>query len=993
MATHQLFCDRNAPFRISILLAGLIVFSTSAFAQPFDSTFQGQLQWRSIGPYRGGLVRAISGVPGQPNLFYMAPVDGGIWKSDDFGRTWQPIFDREPTGSIGAIAVASSNPDIIYAGSGESTRRGNLSTGDGIYKTVDAGNTWTHLGLRDGQQIAKIALDPQDPGRLFVAVMGHPYGSNEERGIFRSTDGGQTFQKVLYKDEDTGGSDVAIDPSQPNTVYASLWGGISRLDSNGQKGCLFKSTDGGTTWKKLGRGLPGGGDSLIQVNIAIGASNPQQIYITTCATGGVIGIYCSRDAGETWSHCTDDPRPAMRIGGGGELPGIAVDPKHANVVYAASIVLWKSSDSGKTWTGIRGAPGGDDYQNIWINPQNPDILLVGSDQGAIVSVNGGRTWSSWYNQPTGQIYHVSSDNEFPYHVYGGQQDCGSVGIASRGNDGEITSREWHPAGLWESEYVVPDPINTNIIYSDKTYEGIKLLKYDKRTGQAQDVAPPPDTSHKYRFREAPIVFSPVDHKTLYFGANVLFKTVDGGAHWTIISPDLTRKSYHSTSPSLAWMNKLPPVGSINAIAPSPLDVLSIWVGTNDGLIQVTHDGGNTWTDVTPPSVSSLNRVSLMDAAHFDLNSAYAAVNCSRLDDRHPHIYRTHDGGKTWKEIVNGLPDDPVNVVREDPLKRGLLFAGSERAVYVSFDDGDHWQPLRLNMPATSNRDLTINGNDLVTATHGRGLWIMDDIEPLRQLTGGLIAQDAFLYKPATVYRVRWNVNADTPVPPDEPAGQNPPDGAVIDYYLKSDVMGEVRLEISDATGRVVRRYSSEDTLYKIAPQNIPLYWIRPQVLLSAKAGFHRFTWDLHYPPLNIPPDYPNAMAAVYNNTPPIPTAPWVVPGVYTIKLSVDGEDYVQKLTVKMDPRSLTSSAELQQQFDLSMQCYEGRRQVLEAGKGFINHSDKQKEFDELNRRLSDLFDRLQSSDKPPTPQMVAQVGDATRLIKQKMANWKDSGTK
>ncbi len=990
-------------------------------AQTFDSTFSEGLHWRMIGPYRGGRVKAVAGVPDQPNVFYFAQVNGGIWKTNDYGRTWQPIFDREPTGSIGAIAIAPSNSNIIYAGSGEGLHRPDLSTGDGIYKSIDAGKTWAHLGLRDGQQIPKIAVDPKNPNRLFVAVLGHPYGPNAERGIFRSTDGGKTFEKVLYKDENTGGSDLALDPVHPNIVYAALWeareGPWENAAWAGDKGGIFKSTDGGNTWNRIGKGLPGNGDSVLQANLAISASNPNLVFASIASPKGGLGIFRSDDAGENWYRITADPRPAARIGGG-DLPVLAVDPKNPDVIYSTSIVLWRSANGGKTWTGIRGAPGGDDYQNIWINPQNPGIMLVASDQGAIVTVNGGQSWSSWYNQPTAQLYHVSADNAFPYNVYSGQQESGSVGIASRGNDGEITFREWHPVGAEEYGYVVPDPLDPNIIY------GGKLSKYNKLTGQTREIAPVPIRGGKYRFlRTAPLLFSPIDPHTLYFAGNVLFKTRDGGGSWQIISPDLARKSPGIPSSAGIYrtpeMSSMPQRGVIYTLAPSPLDINTLWAGTDDGLIQLTKNGGKTWNNVTPPSISSWNKISLMDAGHFSVNTAYAAVNCLRLDDIRPHIYRTHDGGKTWKEIVNGLPDDPINTVKEDPVRKGLLFAGSETAIYVSFDDGDHWQSLRLNMPATSIRDLMVKNNDLVTATHGRSFWILDDIAPLRQLSGQAIAKDALLYKPDAACRVRWDMNTDTPLPPDEPGGENPPDGAVIDYYLKENTPGTVKLEIFDAGGKLVRHYASKDTMYKIPPVNIPIYWIRPQQILSGNAGFHRFVWDLHYQPLNLPPDYP--IAAIYKNTAPAPTSPYVLPGVYTVRLTVNGEEYTQRLTVKMDPRVKTSFPDLKKQLDLSLQCYEGRRRTMEALKelhsfrmqlaGRILSSNEpvtaplkaldgeadslettpagshRDSFNSLNNAFAELFNTLQGADMPPTARTTTGVKNAWASLKKIEAKW------
>ncbi len=875
-------------------------------AQTVDSSLFNSMQWRNIGPFRGGRTEGAAGSAQQPNVFYIGVNNGGVWKTTDYGRTWFPVFDHESTGSIGSVVVAPSDPNIIYVGSGEGLHRPDLSTGKGVFRSDDAGATWTHLGLGDGQQIPKIAVDPKDPNRIFVAVLGHPYGPNKERGIYRSTDGGKHFEKVFFIDENTGGDDVAIDPSNSNTVYATLWeareGPWENAAWAGTHGGIFKSTDGGTTWKKISKGLP---DNLVQAHIAIAASSPQTLYTAIATTtpntyggGSGVGIYRSDDGGESWRKVTEDGRPAARIGGG-DVPEIAVDPKNPEIVYSTSIVCWCSSDGGKTWTGIRGAPGGDDYQNIWIDPMHPEIFLLTGDQGALITVNNGETFSSWYNQPTAQVYHVNTDNDFPYHIYSGQQESGSVGIASRGNDGEINFRDWHPVGAEEYGYVAADPLNPNIIYGDK------VTKYNKLTGQTQNVSPEVLRGGKYRYvRTEPLLFSPVDNKTLYFAGNVLFKTTDGGDHWQVISPDLTRTNYDIPSSVGTYttdeMKTMQRRGVIYAVAPSYKDINTIWCGTDDGLIQLTRDAGKTWKDVTPPDINSWSKISIIDAGHFDVNTAYAAVNRIRCDDMHPHIYKTHDGGKTWTEIVNGLPDDPINVVREDSQRKGLLFAGSETAVYVSFDDGEHWQSLRLNMPASSIRDLVIKDDDIVVGTHGRGFWILDNITSLRQISNKLMNQSAILYKPQTAYRVRWSTNTDTPIPQEEPAGQNPPDGAIIDYYLKENAK-EVTLEITDAKGKLIRMYSSNNKPYEIPAVNIPLYWIRPEQLLSAETGSHRFLWDMHYTPLDQPPSYP--MTAVYENTPPAETSPWVMPGVYTAKLTVDGQSWKQSFTIKMDTES------------------------------------------------------------------------------------------
>lgn len=906
-----------------------LLFVGALSAATFDQKLFSEMRWRGIGPYRGGRTRSGVGVPGQPNVFYIGVCNGGVWKTNDFGRTWKPIFDDQPTGSIGAIAVAPSDPNVIYVGSGEGLQRPDLSTGDGVYRSIDAGKTWKHLGLRDGQQIPAIAVDPRNPNRLFVAVLGHPYGPNPERGIFRSIDGGQSFQKVLYKDENTGGNDVVIDPSNPDIVYANLWearqGPWENGSWSGTAGGLFKSTDGGTTWTQLVKDM-----GVIQANLTISPSNPRILY-AAIASGRTVGLYRTDDAGEHWTRTTTDPRPAGRIGGG-DLPVPRVDPKNPDVLYVASTVTWKSSDGGKTWFGLRGAPGGDDYQHIWINPNDPKIILIVSDQGAIITVNGGETWSSWYNQPTAQMYHVTADNAFPYRLCSGQQESGSACIASRGNDGQITFHDWHPAGIEEYGYAAPDPLDPDIVY------GGKVTRFDRRTGQVANVAPKLTRSADYRsLRTAPLLFSPVDPHVLYFGANTMWKTRDGGNNWTQISPDLSRKTWEIPANVGKYKSEASAQpsqrGVIYTIAPSPLDINRIWAGTDDGLIQVTADGGAHWNNVTPPQLAPFAKVSIIDAGHFDKNTAYAAINTLRLDDMRPHLLRTHDGGNTWTEIVEGIPNGaPTDVVREDPKRKGLLYAGTEREVYVSFDDGDHWQSLRQNMPASSIRDLIVKDDDLVAATHGRGFWILDDVTPLRQLTPEVVSAPAFLFKPETAIRVRWDMNTDTPLPPDEPAGPNPPDGAIIDYYLGEAAQGSGEiLEIFDGAGKLVRRYSTADAVRPIDPKlAVPLYWAREPRGLPPTPGMHRWIWDLHYTPAPSLRLTELPMQAIVHNTPPDPSSPWVMPGTYTVKLTAGGKTYTQPLVVKMDPRVKTSTAALQQQFTLSKQLYDQAREADEA---------------------------------------------------------------
>ena len=632
--------------------------------------------------------------------------------------------------------------------------------------------------------------------------------------------------------------------------------------------------------------------------------------------------------------------------------------------------MWKSLDGGKNWEGIKGAPGGDDYHRIWINPNNTNIIAIGLDQGGTITVNGGETYSSWYNQPTAQFYHVSTDNAFPYNVYGGQQESGSVGIASRSNDGNISFREWHPVGVEEYGYIAADPLDPNIIY------GGKITKYNKLTGQVQNISPEPVRTGKVRFiRTAPVLFSPVDNKTLFFAGSVIFKTTTGGDTWEQISPDLTRETYDIpesvgifNTPDLKTMARR---GVVYALAPSYQDINTIWAGTDDGLIHITKDGGKHWKNITPTTLTSWSKVSMIDASRFDNNTAYVAVNRIRCDDMTPHIYKTNDGGVTWKKIINGLPNEPINTVREDAVRKGLLFAGSENAVYFSLDAGENWQSLRLNMPATSIRDLVIKDDDIVIGTHGRSFWILDNITPLRQLKVNAPTATT-LYKPQQAIRVRWNMNTDTPLPPEEAAGENPPDGAVIDYYLNNNEE-EVQLDILNDKGTLIRRFSNKDTLYKIPDVNIPLYWIRPQQILAAKQGAHRFLWDMKYTPLNVPVEYP--MTAVIHNTAPVATAPWVMPGNYTVKLTVKGKVYTQNLAIKMDPRVKTPIAQLQKQHDLSVICYEGRK------KSMVN-------FPEIARKFNTLFEILVHTDMPPTKQTEKAVLETQQALLKLNTNGK-----
>jgi photosystem II stability/assembly factor-like uncharacterized protein len=893
------------------------------------------LRWRPIGPLRASRTCAVAGHRSHRYTFYMGVCNGGVWKTTDAGTTWTPIFDQQPTQSIGSIAIAPSAPQIIYVGSGEGLHRPDLSVGDGIYKSADAGRTWTHLGLRDAQQIPEIAVDPRNPERLFVAALGHPYGSNPERGVYRSMDGGRTFTQVLNRGENIGARDVDIDPSNPDIVYATFWedrqGPWENAAWNGTGGGIFKSTDGGTSWRPLTSGLP---QALLHAEITIAPSRPQRLYaIVATADGGGRGggagggvFYRSDDGGESWTRPTADNRAGnQRV----SESNVVVHPGNPEDVIVTDIVSFRSTDGGATWVPFKGAPGGEDYQNGWINPDDPRIMILIADQGAVVTLNDGDTWSSWYNQPTAQMYHIAADAGFPYRVCSGQQESGSACVASRGNYGAISIREWQPVGVDEYGYVAPDPLNPQIVFG-----GRNVTRFDYRSGQTSTVGPGRvDAPAPFRqVRTHPVVFSEADRRTLLFGNNFLWKTTDGGITWRRISGDLTRRT-HEAPPSIGTyapqaQPQLDTNGArvIYTIGPSPIDISRIWIGTDDGVIQTTSDGGLHWTDVTPKGVQSYWKVFMIDSGRFDTRTAYAAVNTLRVSDMRPHIYRTHDAGRTWSEIVAGMEDaGPVNAVREDPKKRGLLYASTEKGVYVSFDDGARWQSLRLNLPATSVRDLIVKDDDLAVATHGRGFWILDDIARLRQIGPATAGEEVVLFKPADAWRVRWNLSTDMPWPKDEPTLPNPPEGTAIDYYLRSAPGEPVVLEVLTATGSPVRRYSSSDTpaaLPDPATAPVPLYWYRPPQRLAATAGMHRFHWDLRYQPLAAGGGRGGlAIQGVPFNSTTAATTPLVPPGTYTVKLTVGGRSYTQPLTVKQDPRVRTPAVSLNQLYTLMRGSY------------------------------------------------------------------------
>lgn len=1021
-------------FSVAFLL--LPTFQTATAA--IDArTISAEMKWRLIGPFRAGRTVAISGVVQQPNTFYMAPNNGGVWKSTDYGRTWDPIFDGQPTGSIGSLAVAPSNPDIIYVGSGEGLQRPDLSVGDGLYKSIDAGKTWQHLGLRDGYQIPSIIVDPQNPERLFVAVLGHPYGPNTERGVFRSTDGGRTFERILYKDENTGAMQLVFKPGDPRTIYADLWAARQApwevgASFHGPGSGLYKSTDGGDTWKQLIGGLPTFAEGLGRIGFAIAPDDPARMYALVDARPASGGLYRSDDAGDTWRKVNNENRIWGR---GADFACVQVDPRNKDRIYVANTSTYLSKNAGQDFLAIKGAPGGDDYHTIWINPQNPDILFFGVDQGATISVNGGKTWSSWYNQPTAQFYHVITDNRFPYWVYGGQQESGSAAVASRSDDGAINFRSFRTVGVEEYGYVAPDPLNPDLVY------GGKATRFNWVTGDVQDVTPQALRGNFRYVRTMPLLFSKADPHILFLGSNVVFKTTNGGNSWQIISPDLTRKTWEMPAVIQPFESQDPEkghhLGVIYSIAPSPKDVNVIWAGTDDGLIQVTRDGGKSWQDRTPTQLTPWSKVSLVEASRYNVQTAYAAINRFRLDDLKPHIFRTHDGGKSWTEIVAGLPERAVvNAVREDPVRQGLLFAGTEVGVFVSFTDGDRWEPLQMNLPVSSVRDLVVHENDLVVGTHGRSFWILDDIAPLRQLRADDTVNEARLFTPSSAIRWRFNRNTDTPLPPEEPAGQNPPEGAVIDYLLP-ETAGPVVLEIRDGAGKLVRHYSSDDkapiTEAELQKElNVPTYWVRPFQALSASPGAHRFIWDLRYaPPPALDHQYP--IAATYRNTPRVPLGTLVTPGRFTVVLQTGGKTYSQPLTVAMDPRIKTPLPGLIEQTLTSQQLTSlmqadaealsqvraltralsaqiassssepvkteltAARQELEDLAGNSRRAGGRRgsgapNLSALNREISRVFEIIQGTDRAPTTQAMSAVGELKKELDAELTGWRSFQT-
>jgi photosystem II stability/assembly factor-like uncharacterized protein len=917
---------RRLASSLAVLLS-LASATTALAAVPADA-YSG-LRWRLVGPLRGGWGTCASGVPGQPETFYFGAADGGVWKTTDAGRTWNPLFEHEAAASIGALAVAPSDPSILYIGTGQVTSRWDIAAGHGVYRSGDGGKTWEPRGLAASRHIGRLWIDPRNADVVLVAAQGHFFGPNPERGVFRSTDGGRSWQKVLFVDENSGATDLAADPAAPDTVYASTWQvryypWLSYFTPNvGPGSGIYKSIDGGRTWTRLtGHGLPTEPMGRIGLAVAPG-SRGARVYASIHTAGPGVGLYRSDDGGATWQRVNADAALT-----GDYTASVTVDPKNPDTLYVMGQSIRRSTDGGKTFEFFRGAPGGDDYHFLWIDPDRTERMVVASDQGTVVTVNGGASWSSWYNQATGQFYHVATDDRFPYWIYSGQQDSGTVRVASRSDYGQLTFRDWHPVGGDERDYDLPFPGDPDTVYGSGL--GGRLSRWDGRTGQVQNVAPWPVSSYgqratAVRYRSTwitPIAISPLPPHAIYLGAQVLFRSTDG-QRWETVSPDLSGAV--PGTPDCATGDV--PVsraracgfGVISTIAPSPLEKDLIWIGTDDGLIRLTRDGGKSWQNVTPPGLAEWSRLAQIDASATSAGTAYAAVDRHRLDDFRPYAYVTHDFGKTWRAATAGLPGDAwVGVVRQDRLKAGLLFAGTSRGAYVSFDDGGSWQPLQLNLPTTGVNDLTIHGDDLIAATEGRSLWVLDDFSPLRHLSAGP-ATTATLFPPATAYRVNNNQNRDTPLPLDEPRTLNPPAGAVIDYLLPADARGPVTLEIVDGQGQAVRSFRSDQMPKRPeAGQYFAEAWLQPQSALPARPGHNRFVWDLHGPrPRAL--EYEYSIAAVPGaDTPELPQGLFVLPGRYQVRLTVDGRTTSQPLTVALDPRVKTPQADLAAQHEMYM---------------------------------------------------------------------------
>jgi photosystem II stability/assembly factor-like uncharacterized protein len=951
-------CRRHVFFALACLI---VVFGSTLSAQQatgqYPATLLSGLRWRDVGPMRGGRSYGVAGSPSQPNTFYFGSVGGGVWKTENAGRTWFPISDEGiPIGSIGAIAVAPSNPSVIYVGTGEPDIRSQHSYGIGVYKSVDEGKTWTHIGLDNTEHIGRIVVDPANPNRLYVAALGHVYDPNPDRGVYRSIDGGAHWKRVLFKASDpnnVGAVDLAIDPKNPRILYASLWATRRPpwsvyAPSNMPGGGLYKSTDGGDTWKQLTGGLPAD-DYIGKIGIAISPSNPNRLWAVVddfgvgvarpiggpaAAQEGSIpapkttgGVYVSDDAGATWRLVNSESR---LWGRGWYFGSVTVDPVNPDSAYVINTATYLTTDGGKTFTPVKGAPGGDDYHQIWVNPKDSKRMVLSSDQGTVVSVDGAKTWSTWYNQPTAQIYHVAADNRFPYWLYGAQQDSGGVGVSTWSREGVLSFRNWEPTCLaGESSTVIPDPTDGNILYGAGAGRCDQNLNVAASLGRQLPAPDPSDPNRKTW--TLPQVFSTAD-EALYYANQFVMRSRDRGRTWEKISPDLARLNPEvptGLDPVTAKDIDQPMTnrfGVVYTIGPSPISATTVWVGTDDGLIHVTRDDGKNWINVTPPAMTAWSKASQVEAGHFDAETAYASVDRHRIADNKPYIYRTHDGGKTWQNIVNGIPEGAyVNSVKEDPQTKGLLYAATELRVYVSFNDGAQWQPLQNNMPVTSVRDIIVHGDDLAIATHGRGFWVMDQMTALRELaTHGdqILSSGAYLFKPGESIAVREGSMNGTPLPHEEPQELNPPAGVLAYYWLKTAPTQPIKLELVDTKGAVRACVASDTPVRPVDTEaiNVQAIWQQPMQPPSADAGMHRIALNVatprgfgggrRGPAAPAPKDACSPPAGTADPAPAAsvrgqrggPTG--LQPGDYTVRLTVDGQTYTQPVTVKSDPRGV-----------------------------------------------------------------------------------------
>jgi photosystem II stability/assembly factor-like uncharacterized protein len=893
---------------ILFVITLVLLLALPSSAQQYNPEQMKGMKWRLVGPYRGGRVLAVTGIPGDPYTFYFGGVAGGVWRTTDGGNTWVPLTDKQPFASIGAIAVAESNPSVIYVGTGESCIRGNISYGNGVYKSTDGGRSWNYIGLKETQHIARVLVNPHNPDIVYVAAFGHAYGSNPERGVYRSNDGGKNWEKVLYKDEKTGAIDLTFDPHNPNVMFAALFEAQRTpwsLNSGGPGSGLYRSVDAGGTWKRLeGHGLPSG--ILGRIGVSVSGADSNRVYALIEAKDG--GLYRSDDGGDSWAKVNDDQRLTQRAW---YFTHIFADPKTADTVYMLNTGMFRSGDGGKSLT-LLPAPHGD-HHGLWIDPTNPQRMINGNDGGATITVDGGKTWSSQYNQPTAQFYHVSADNRFLYYLYGAQQDNSTVGIASRSDDGYIGRQHWYDVGGGESGYIVPDPRDANIIYAGSG--GGALTRFDKRTEQEQDITvwPVDGSGHgakDNKYRQAwtdPIALSPFNPDVVYTAAEIVFKSTDHGQSWTAISPDLTRNDKSKQESSGGVLTKdnttVEYYDTVFTLTESPKQKDLIWAGTDDGLIHITRDGGQHWTNVTPKGLPEWAMVSLIEASPDDAGTAYAAIDTHKLDILKPYIYKTSDYGKTWSLITNGIPDGAyTHVVREDPKQKGLLYAGTETGIYVSFNDGSNWQSLQLNLPSSPIHDLIVKNDDLAVATHGRSFWVLDDLSPLRQLGG---QGDMVLYKPPTTYRLLWPEEYERR----QPVAPNPPLGAVISYYFNAAPKDEVTLEILDSQGKTVRKYSSVEKKEALTPPEWPDLE-PPQERIPVEVGLNRFAWNLRY---DGPSKLPGEVGAEFRNR-----GPYALPGTYQVRLTANGKSQTVPLELKQDPRTGASVADLQKQFDLEM---------------------------------------------------------------------------